>query len=65
MSSTIGHNQEQYGCVTTLSFHPHSHCVVTGGDRSIRCQSGFLLTVRVLSHRFRHPFLDYLEGAFR
>ncbi len=53
-----------------LQFHPHLHCVVTGGglspqaDRWISCRRGFLLPARVLSCRFRTLFLKQLQRAF-
>lgn len=53
-----------------LLFHPHIHCVATGGGLSLdetswkSCRPGFFLSVRVLSHRFRRVFLDALELAF-
>ena len=53
-----------------LTFHPHIHCVVTGGglspsgDRWIFTKPGFLLSVRVLSRRFRNLLLQALERAF-
>ena len=54
-----------------LLFHPHLHCVVTGGGLSpdghhwIGCRPGFFLPVRVLSRLFRRLFLAELEKAFR
>jgi hypothetical protein len=54
----------------TLLFHPHLHCVVTGGGLSadgtqwIGCRAGFFLPVRVLSRLFRRRFLDQLVSAF-
>jgi len=53
-----------------LLFHPHLHCVVSGGglspdgDRWISCRPGFFLPVRVLSRLFRRLFLECLEKAF-
>ena len=53
-----------------LLFHPHLHCVVTGGGLSpdgtrwISCRRRFLLPVRVLSRLFRRLFLKYLQKAF-
>jgi hypothetical protein len=53
-----------------LLFHPHLHCVVSGGglspnsDRWISCRPGFFLPVRVLSRLFRRLFLQLLEKAF-
>jgi hypothetical protein len=53
-----------------LLFHPHLHCVVSGGglspdgNRWISCRTGFFLPVRVLSRLFRRLFLQLLEKAF-
>ena len=50
-----------------LLFHPHIHCVATGGgispdgQRWVACRPGFFLRVRVLSRLF----LEALEKAFR
>jgi hypothetical protein len=52
-----------------LHFHPHLHCVVTGGglspdgQRWIACRPGFFLPVRVLSRLFRRLFLTALQQA--
>jgi hypothetical protein len=54
-----------------LLFHPHIHCVVTGGGisldgtRWVSSKPGFFLPVRVLSRLFRRLFLQALEDAFR
>lgn len=54
-----------------LRFHPHIHCVATGGgvspDRSqwVGCKPGFFLPVRVLSALFRRLLLEALDQAFR
>jgi hypothetical protein len=52
-----------------LQFHPHIHCVTTGGgltpDRAWKsCLPGFFLPVRVLSALFRRLFLEALSEAF-
>ena len=53
----------------TLAFHPHIHCIVTGGglaisgDRWIASRPGFLVPVRVLSRVFRGKLLDRFERA--
>lgn len=53
-----------------LLFHPHLHCVVSGGglspdsDRWISCRPGFFLPVRVLSRLFRRLFMECLEKVF-
>jgi hypothetical protein len=50
-----------------LLFHPHLHCVVTGGglapngDRWISARPGYLLPVRALSRLFRGKFLAGLQ----
>jgi hypothetical protein len=51
----------------TLSFHPHIHCIVTGGglDAAQQCwisaRPGFLVPVRVLSRVFRGKLLEAFE----
>lgn len=51
----------------TLAFHPHIHCIVTGGglsaarDRWIAARPGFLVPVRALSRVFRGKLLESLE----
>jgi Putative transposase/Transposase zinc-binding domain len=53
----------------TLQFHPHLHCVVTGGgldrtaQRWVPARAGFLLPVRVLGRLFRGKFLAALRDA--
>jgi hypothetical protein len=53
-----------------LLYHPHLHCVVTGGglsadgSRWVACRAGFFLPVRVLSRLFRRLFLQGLLKAF-
>lgn len=50
----------------TLAFHPHIHCIVTGGglnashDRWISTRPNFLVPVRVLSRVFRGKLLHHL-----
>jgi hypothetical protein len=53
-----------------LRFHPHVHCIVTGGglaptgDRWISTPQKYLFPVRVLSALFRGKFLDALTHAY-
>jgi Putative transposase/Transposase zinc-binding domain len=60
-----------------LHYHPHLHCVVTGGGlactprgaveappRWVSCRPGFFLPVRVLSRVYRGKFLAYLRQAY-
>ena len=55
----------------TLAFHPHVHCIVTGGglsqsrDRWIASRPGFLVPVRVLSRVFRGKLLDRFDQALQ
>jgi hypothetical protein len=52
-----------------LLFHPHIHCVVTGGGLSedgtgwVAARERFFVHVKVLGGRFRGKFLDGLRGA--
>jgi hypothetical protein len=51
----------------TLSFHPHIHCIVTGGglddtqQRWVAARPGFLVPVRALSRVFRGKLLESFE----
>jgi hypothetical protein len=53
-----------------LSFHPHLHCVVTGGglspegDRWIAGRRGYFLPVKVLGRFFRGKFLAGIRAAW-
>lgn len=52
-----------------LLFHPHVHCVVTGGGLSpgnewIASRPNFFFSVRVLSRLFRRLFLEALDRAY-
>lgn len=53
----------------TLLYHPHIHCVVTGGglsldgQRWVACRPNFFLAVRVLAEVFRGKLLHKLERA--
>jgi hypothetical protein len=52
-----------------LRWHPHLHCIVTGGGLApdgalwIPCRQRYLFPVRVLSELFRGKFLDALARA--
>ncbi|MEJ2299100.1 MAG: IS91 family transposase [Woeseiaceae bacterium] len=54
-----------------LLFHPHLHCVVSGGGLSpggarwIPAREQYLLPVRVLARMFRGKFLAQIERAYR
>jgi len=55
----------------TLAFHPHLHCIVTGGgldtggERWVAARPGFLVPVRVLSRVFRGKLLEAFSQALR
>lgn len=54
----------------TLNFHPHIHCIVTGGgltkDLKLKTSSAdFFIPVKVLGAKFRGKFLAYLEACHR
>jgi len=55
----------------TLAYHPHVHCIVTGGglatsrDRWIAARPGFLVPVRVLSRVFRGKLLDRFDRVLQ
>jgi len=69
LGATIGLFSILHTWGQNLLFHPHVHCVVTGGglsadgDRWVASRPHFLFSVRVLSHLFRRLFLDALERA--
>jgi hypothetical protein len=54
-----------------LAFHPHLHCIVTGGglsldaERWVSCRDGYLFPVHVIGALFRGKFLDRLRAACR
>jgi hypothetical protein len=54
---------------SSLTHHPHIHCIVPGGGLSldgqhwVACKPGFFLPVRVLSRLFRRLFLEQLSTA--
>lgn len=54
----------------TLAFHPHLHCVVTGGglsldgERWVSGKTGFFLPVHVIGALFRGKFLAALQQAY-
>ncbi len=55
----------------TLAFHPHVHCIVTGGglntarNRWVSARPGFLVPVRVLSRVFRGKLLQGFSETLR
>jgi hypothetical protein len=58
------------GYYVAVSFHPHLHCVVTGGglspdgSRWVAARPGYLLPVKVLGRLFRGKFLAGVQEAY-
>ena len=56
---------------SNLSYHPHVHCLVTGGGLSpdgetwMEARDNYLVPVRALSRLFRYIFLDRLRRQFK
>lgn len=53
-----------------LNFHPHIHCIVSGGglsrDLKLRtCGDGFFIPAKVLAAKFRGKFLSSLDDLYR
>jgi hypothetical protein len=78
--TTLGEDEEHLGAqlgmtavlhtwTRELEFHPHLHCIVTGGGLSkdgtrwVAANSTYLFPVKVLSRLFRGIFLDGLKRA--
>jgi len=70
LGAQIGFTAVLHSWGQTLSFHPHLHCVVTGGglspdvNRWVPAKSGFFIPVNVLSALFRGKFLAALQKSF-
>lgn len=53
-----------------LNFHPHIHCIVSGGglssDGKLRtCSNGFFLPAKVMAVKFRGKFLSSLDSLYK
>jgi hypothetical protein len=53
-----------------LRFHPHIHCIVTGGGLDdhghwVRARSRFLFSVKAMAKVFRGKFMDGMTAIFR
>ena len=52
-----------------LDYHPHIHCIVSGGglSRDLKlklCGNSFFIPVKVISKKFRGKFLDHLKTLY-
>jgi hypothetical protein len=69
LGATIGFSCVLHTWTQTLLFHPHIHCIVTGGGldpdrrRWIASRCGFLFPVRILAQLFRAKLLRRLESG--
>jgi len=69
LGAKIGFTAVLHTWGSTMTHHPHLHCVVPGGglspdrQRWIACRPGFFLHVAVLSALFRRLFLERLAQA--
>ena len=69
LGATIGFSCVLHTWTQTLLFHPHIHCIVTGGGldpdrrRWIAARRGFLFPVRILAQLFRAKLLRRLESG--
>ena len=71
LGAEIGFSAVLHSWGQNLLFHPHLHCVVTGGGLSpdgtrwVPGRERYLLPVKVLGKLFRGKFLDALERAWK
>ncbi len=70
LGATVGVTAVVHTWGRNLSFHPHLHCIVTGGGLSdggtwIHCREKYLLPVKVLGLLFRGKFLAGLSRLFQ
>ena len=69
LGATIGFSCVLHTWTQTVLFHPHIHCIVTGGGldpdgrRWIAAKPGFLFPVRILARLFRAKLLRRLESG--
>ena len=69
LGATIGFSCVLHTWTQTLLFHPHIHCIVTGGGldadrrRWVASRPGFLFPVRILAQLFRAKLLHRLESG--
>ncbi len=69
LGARIGVTKVLHTWGSTLTHHPHVHCIVPGGGFSknseqwVACRSGYFLTIAVLKKLFRRLFLEKLKQA--
>jgi len=71
LDATLGVTEVLHTWARDLSYHPHVHCIVTGGglaldgSRWIATSNRYLFPAKVLSRLFRGKFLAALREAYR
>lgn len=71
LDAQLGVTEVLHTWTRELLFHPHAHCIVTGGglsvdgERWISTRPSFLLPVRVLGALFRGKFLARVVAAYK
>ena len=70
LGADIGFTMVLHTWSQTLAYHPHLHCIVTGGGlttdgRWQPARDNFFLPVKVISRLFRGKFLDKLRRLLR
>jgi hypothetical protein len=69
LAATVGVTEVLHTWTRDLSYHPHAHCIVTGGglsldgDRWVATSKRYLFPVKVMSRLFRGKFLAALREA--
>lgn len=69
LGATLGITEVLHTWTRDLAYHPHVHCIVTGGglaldgSRWVATSKRYLFPVKVLSRLFRGKFLDALKEA--
>jgi predicted Zn-ribbon and HTH transcriptional regulator len=68
LGAKIGFSSILHTWGQNLMYHPHIHCIVTGGgltkeDTFVRCRNDFFIHVRLLSALFRGLYLNNLKKA--
>lgn len=69
LGATLGVTEVLHTWTRTLTYHPHVHCIVTGGGLSldgkrwVKTSKKYLFPIKVLSRLFRGKFLAALKQA--
>lgn len=70
LGAQIGFSSILHTWGQNLMYHPHVHCIVTGGGLDnrnryfVHSKKGFFIPVKVLSDKFRKKFLALLKNAY-